>query len=115
QAPAKTMAARAVVPRNIRLMDELEKGEKGQLAGMFPDPWVAQHLLTFENLEACSLGFEDTDEDQAGGLFLPDWKATIIGPPHVRHSVELETEYLKGQEADDWKSYRVLTRTVSIV
>ena len=46
-------------------------------------------MLTVVDLEACSLGFEDTDEDQAGGLFLPDWKATIIGPPHVREKVYL--------------------------
>jgi len=108
------MAARAVVPRNIRLMDELEKGEKGQLAGIFPSPWAAQCLLMVGDLEACSLGFEDTDEDQAGGLFLPDWKATIIGPPHVRKSV-LEPEPLEEREADNWQCYRVLTRTVSIV
>jgi len=88
------MAARAVVPRNIRLMDELEKGEKGQLAGMFSAPWKTQHPPTIRILEACSLGFEDTDEVETGGLFLPDWKATIIGPPHVRNEVDSKRRIL---------------------
>lgn len=89
------MAARAVVPRNIRLMDELEKGEKGQLAGKFSGLWKTQHPLTSRILEACSLGFEDTDEVETGGLFLPDWKATIIGPPHVRNEADLKHVLLR--------------------
>lgn len=52
---------------------------------VFRPPWKMQHPITIRTLEACSLGFEDADEVETEGLFLPDWKATIIGPPHVRY------------------------------
>lgn len=51
----------AKVPRNFRLLEELEKGEKGLGA------------------EACSYGLEDSDD-----LLMSNWNGTILGPPHVR-------------------------------
>lgn len=50
----------AKVPRNFRLLEELEKGEKGLGA------------------EACSYGLKDPDD-----LFMTNWNGTILGPPHV--------------------------------
>lgn len=50
----------AKVPRNFRLLEELEKGEKGLGA------------------EACSYGLENGDD-----LLMSNWNGTILGPPHV--------------------------------
>ncbi|KAH7151802.1 ubiquitin-conjugating enzyme [Dactylonectria estremocensis] len=49
----------ATVPRNFRLLEELEKGEKGLGA------------------EACSYGLKDSDD-----LLMSNWNGTILGPPH---------------------------------
>ncbi|KAM3077702.1 E2 ubiquitin-conjugating protein mms2 [Clarireedia jacksonii] len=52
----------AKVPRNFRLLEELEKGEKGLGA------------------EACSYGLTDGDD-----LYMSNWNGTILGPPHGVH------------------------------
>ncbi|KAI9891830.1 MAG: E2 ubiquitin-conjugating protein mms2 [Vezdaea aestivalis] len=52
----------AKVPRNFRLLEELEKGEKGLGA------------------EACSYGLADGDD-----LLMSNWNGTILGPPHSAH------------------------------
>ncbi|CAI4217454.1 unnamed protein product [Parascedosporium putredinis] len=54
--------ATAKVPRNFRLLEELEKGEKGLGA------------------EACSYGLEDPED-----LLMSNWNGTILGPPHSVH------------------------------
>lgn len=50
----------AVQPRNFALLDELEKGEKG------------------EGAPGCSLGLDDPND-----TFMTNWTGTILGPPHV--------------------------------
>ncbi|KAH6647712.1 ubiquitin-conjugating enzyme [Truncatella angustata] len=52
----------AKVPRNFRLLEELEKGEKGMGA------------------EACSYGLDNPED-----LLMSDWNGTILGPPHSVH------------------------------
>ncbi|QPG75617.1 E2 ubiquitin-conjugating protein mms2 [Brettanomyces nanus] len=50
------------VPRNFKLLEELEKGEKGLGA------------------ESCSYGLSDPDD-----MTLTHWNATILGPPNSTH------------------------------
>jgi len=54
----------AKVPRNFRLLEELEKGEKGLGAAS----------------EACSYGLAEGDD-----LLMSNWNGTILGPPHSVH------------------------------
>lgn len=49
-------------PRSFRLLEELEKGEKGLGA------------------ESCSLGLADNDD-----INMTYWNGTILGPPHSSH------------------------------
>jgi len=52
----------AKVPRNFRLLEELEKGEKGFGA------------------DGCSYGLMHSDD-----IMMSNWNATILGPPHSVH------------------------------
>jgi ubiquitin-conjugating enzyme E2 variant len=77
----------AKVPRNFRLLEELEKGEKGLGAGV---SFLFLSLLTYSAelitnllcccfvIEACSYGLANPED-----LLLSDWEGTILGPPHV--------------------------------
>ena len=76
---AQPTAMSAKVPRNFRLLEELEKGEKGLGAGRLNESirCMCSHTTT----EACSYGLADGDD-----LMMTNWNGTILGPPHVRLS-----------------------------
>ncbi|GHJ83803.1 hypothetical protein NliqN6_0205 [Naganishia liquefaciens] len=52
----------AQIPRSFRLLEELEKGEKGL------------------GNSSCSYGLKDSDD-----LDMKEWNGTILGPPHTVH------------------------------
>ncbi|CAN0494494.1 unnamed protein product, partial [Ectocarpus sp. 12 AP-2014] len=56
------------VPRNFKLLEELEKGEKG----------VGDHSVSF--------GLVDGDD-----IFMTDWNGTILGPNGTQHEGRLYT------------------------
>ncbi|KAI6810173.1 Ubiquitin-conjugating enzyme variant [Hortaea werneckii] len=62
----------AKVPRNFRLLEELEKGEKGLGA------------------EACSYGLDEGDD-----LLMTNWNGTILGPPHSVHENRIYSVKIK--------------------
>ncbi|OJD14799.1 hypothetical protein AJ78_04887 [Emergomyces pasteurianus Ep9510] len=62
----------AVVPRNFRLLEELENGEKGRGA------------------EACSYGLANGDD-----VSMTDWNGTILGPPHSVHENRIYSVNIK--------------------
>lgn len=67
------------VPRNFRLLEELEKGEKGLGAGEDMDTLLHIGTLAYAIAEACSYGLDEGDD-----LLMTNWNGTILGPPHVR-------------------------------
>ena len=75
----KTTIMGAKVPRNFRLLEELEKGEKGLGAGTIHHSVSKRAYFDAVFLEACSYGLSDGDD-----LLMSNWNGTILGPPHVR-------------------------------
>ncbi len=70
----------AKMPRNFRLLEELEKGEKGLGAGRDSNtPCMRYKQEINTSLEACSYGLADGDD-----MMMSNWNGTILGPPHVR-------------------------------
>lgn len=73
----------AKVPRNFRLLEELEKGEKGLGAGEAAQLDHTSGQPTETKTEACSYGLDEGDD-----LLMTNWNGTILGPPHVRRPHE---------------------------
>jgi ubiquitin-conjugating enzyme E2 variant len=82
----------AQVPRNFKLLAELEKGEKGMGAGVWSptrNPFI-QYLMLTPALQhatgACSYGLEDPED-----IYMTHWRGTIWGPPHVSSNSRSQT------------------------
>jgi hypothetical protein len=65
-----TRACFVPVPRNFKLLDELERGEKGQ------------------GDMSCSFGLKNADD-----LFLTEWNGTILGPPSSVREILISPQY----------------------
>lgn len=82
----------AVVPRNFKLLAELEKGEKGLSGGKSVSKFIAtscSELICECGPGTCSYGLESDDD-----ISMTHWRGTILGPPHVR---KLPTTYPVGK------------------
>ena len=90
----------AQVPRNFKLLAELEKGEKGMGAGPSANSQPTTHdsrqsMLTLCFPGACSYGLEDPED-----IYMTHWRGTIWGPPHVSHPSPIDqTERARAMHA----------------
>lgn len=79
----------AKVPRNFRLLEELEKGEKGLGAGELMSTHYRARPRANANIEACSYGLAEGDD-----MLMANWNGTILGPPHVCAYLGIKTHTL---------------------
>lgn len=78
----------AVLPRSFRLLEELEKGEKG-------GPSILAHTNRMLGLGdgSCSYGLADGDD-----ITMTNWNGTILGPPHVSSCIILGVAHISYTE-----------------
>jgi hypothetical protein len=105
----------AKVPRNFRLLEELEKGEKGLGAGSSAlGEYIELCWKLTTLLEACSYGLADGDD-----LMMTNWNGTILGPPHVSclrfHALDVRGFCVRHPKLIYFALHRVSTRTASTV